>query len=67
MIKMNRDEFEKLFVRCDNCGYRNRVYYLKRTGLCHCCKKVLDKRAKMEHEIMKRSRKNGIRFIKKSN
>lgn len=63
MKKLSDEEFWKLFIKCDNCGYYNKLNYIKKTGVCHCCNKILDKKAKLKNEIIKRSKKNGIKFV----
>lgn len=67
MKKMPREDFEKLFIKCDVCGYRNKIYFIKKTGTCNCCGKILDKKAKMKFEIIKRRKKNvNIKNVKKN-
>ena len=43
MKKLSDEEFWKLFIKCDNCGYYNKLNYIKKTGVCHCCNKILNK------------------------
>ena len=43
-------------VKCDICGYQNSVDFLKYTGVCHCCGKILDEKAHFKHEMSKKMR-----------
>ena len=53
--KIEREEFLNQFIQCDKCGYRNKKIFLEKTGVCNCCGKVLDVKAKMKYEISKKN------------
>jgi hypothetical protein len=41
------------YIICE-CGYHNKPEYVKFTGICNGCKKVLDERAKFKNEMNKK-------------
>lgn len=43
-------------VKCETCGYHNGVDFLKYTGVCHCCGKVLDEKAYFKNQMSKKMR-----------
>lgn len=49
---------EKPFNRrqCDNCGYYNDNDYLKYSGVCHLCGKILDEKAYFKQKMIKEMR-----------
>lgn len=49
--KKDKSEF---VVQCDICGYYNQKQYVKYSGVCHCCGKILDDRAYFKQELNKR-------------
>lgn len=38
-------------IICDNCGYQNKDYWVKRSGICNGCGKVLDPKAKFKDDM----------------
>lgn len=53
---MDKKEEELNLILCDNCGYYNKKYHIKKYGVCNRCHKVLDKKAKFEYEMFCRLR-----------
>lgn len=47
---------ERNFVTCE-CGYRNRISKVQKTGICLACGKILDKKANFEYHFHKTRRK----------
>jgi hypothetical protein len=43
-------------IRCDVCGYCNHKEYVKYSGVCHLCGKILDDRAYFKCQMNKRLR-----------
>lgn len=43
-------------IKCDVCGYCNHKEYVKYSGVCHLCGKILDDRAYFKQELNKRLR-----------
>lgn len=43
-------------VRCDICGYHNKVEFLRYSGVCHCCGKILDDKAYFKSQMNKKLR-----------
>lgn len=37
-----------------NCGYHNNPDYLMYSGVCHCCGKILDPKAKFKADMNKK-------------
>lgn len=43
-MKKKKERFIE-YTQCDICGYRNNPDFLKYSGVCNCCGKILDERA----------------------
>ena len=43
------------YIICE-CGYHNNPAFVKYSGVCHCCNKVLDEKAKFKNEMIKKMR-----------
>lgn len=43
-------------IICDVCGYQNHKYFVKQSGVCHLCGKILDEKAYFKCEMNKRLR-----------
>lgn len=43
-------------IKCDICGYCNHRDFVKYSGVCHLCGKVLDPRAKFKADMVKKLR-----------
>lgn len=43
-------------IRCDVCGYCNHKDFVKYTGVCHLCGKILDERAYFKQQMIKKMR-----------
>ena len=43
---------EKPNIVCDVCGYGNKYYWVKRSGVCNGCGKVLDEKAYFKKTMM---------------
>ena len=58
----NRKEFKILF--CDVCSYGNNPDFVKRTGVCHGCGKILDEKAYFKQQMNKKLRLwRGKKFV----
>lgn len=49
------DIMEK-YIQCDICGYHNQKDFVKHTGACHCCGKILDDKAYFKAQMNKKMR-----------
>lgn len=47
-----KEKFAK-FIKCE-CGYNNNQDFVMYSGVCHCCGKVLDPKAKFKAEMNKK-------------
>ena len=54
-MKANENKKE-LIIQCDICGYNNLKQYVKYSGVCHCCGKILDDRAYFKQQMNKKMR-----------
>ena len=54
--KLSKDEFEKKFIKCPKCGYRNKRVYVDNYGTCNCCDEVLDGKARLRYELKVRNK-----------
>lgn len=43
-------------IKCDICGYQNHKDFVKYSGKCHCCGKILDERAYFKQQMNKKLR-----------
>ena len=43
-------------IKCDVCGYHNHKYFVKYSGVCHLCGKVLDNKAYFKYQLRQRLR-----------
>ena len=43
-------------IKCDICGYCNHKDYVKYSGVCHLCGKILDDRAYFKQQLNKKLR-----------
>ena len=43
-------------IKCDVCGYQNHDYFVKQSGVCHLCGKILDDRAYFKAQMNKKLR-----------
>lgn len=43
-------------VKCDVCGYQNYRCYVKQSGVCHLCGKILDDKAYFKAQMNKKLR-----------
>jgi len=43
-------------IKCDVCGYYNHVDYVKYSGECHGCGKILDEKAYFKAQMNKKLR-----------
>ena len=43
-------------IKCDICGYQNHKCYVKYSGVCHLCGKILDDRAYFKAQMNKKLR-----------
>lgn len=53
---MAKKEFVNKNIKCDICGYQNHEYYVKESGVCHLCGKILDERAYFKSQMNKKLR-----------
>ena len=51
-----KKEQKEILILCDNCGYHNHDYNVKRYGTCTNCGTTLDKKAKFDYEMYCRLR-----------
>ena len=54
MPKKKKEPFKAIF--CDECGYGNNSDYVKYSGVCHGCGKVLDEKAYFKAQMNKKLR-----------
>ena len=38
-------------IKCDICGYQNHAYFVKQSGVCHLCGKILDEKAYFKQQM----------------
>lgn len=43
-------------IKCEVCGYCNGKDFVKFSGVCHCCGKILDEKAYFKQELNKKLR-----------
>lgn len=43
-------------IKCDICGYYNKKDYVKFSGVCHLCGKILDEKAYFKSQMNKKLR-----------
>lgn len=43
-------------IKCDICGYQNHKDFVKHSGVCHLCGKILDDRAYFKAQMNKKMR-----------
>lgn len=43
-------------IKCDVCGYQNGKDYVKFSGVCHLCGKILDEKAYFKQQLNKKMR-----------
>ena len=43
-------------IKCDVCGYQNHNYYVKESGVCHLCGKILDDKAYFKSQMVAKLR-----------
>lgn len=43
-------------IKCDVCGYQNHDYFVKQSGVCHLCGKVLDDKSYFKAQMNKKLR-----------
>lgn len=53
---MDKNKDHESNVKCDVCGYHNHKSYLKISGVCHLCGKILDERAYFKAQMYKKLR-----------
>jgi len=53
---MKKKMVELKNIKCDVCGYQNHDYYVKKSGVCHLCGKVLDDKAYFKAQMNKKLR-----------
>ena len=41
-------------IKCDVCGYQNHIDYVKYSGVCHLCGKILDEKAYFKAQMNKK-------------
>ena len=62
--RISKEEFEMKFVKCPECGYRNKKVYIENYGTCNCCDKVLDGKAKLRYELKVRNEHYGRKKVR---
>lgn len=60
-----REEFEKQFIKCDKCGYRNQKRYSDMSGTCNGCGATIDPLARFKYEFYKKNPKMAKKYNKK--
>ena len=61
---LSREERAKQMglIMCDNCGYCNQPFNVKKYGTCTCCDKVLNPKVKFFYEMKKKTRNKNIHY-----
>lgn len=54
MKQKSKDNLKRIF--CDKCKYGNHIDFVKYTGVCHCCGKILDEKAYFKAQMNKKMR-----------
>lgn len=54
-MKKKKERFVE-YTQCDQCGYRNNQDFLKYSGVCNCCHKILDEKAYFKAQMNKKMR-----------
>lgn len=55
--RIPRENFLKKFIKCDQCGYNNKKDFIKDSGICNNCGKILDIKARIRYELKKVNRR----------
>lgn len=53
---MKKERKKLNLIVCDECGYGNNPDFVKYSGVCHGCKKILDDKAYFKQQMNKKLR-----------